>query len=164
MDMQGILGFKIWPIIAVLVIVSCKESKQTEELDALLTPQTSEEKHLIDVFLEACLQNTSNFTTMGMTQCTIEAYERWDYRMDSVSEALHNVLPIHIRYHFDESQQKWREYFDAQNDFSDALFSQSEGTMYIPIRVNNQVEILRERALLLEAFLKEAEILRKEGY
>jgi hypothetical protein len=99
-----------------------------------------------------------------MTQCTIEAYERWEYRMDSVSEALNNVLPIHIRYQFDESQQRWEEYFETQNDFSNALFSQSEGTMYIPIRVHNQVAVLRERTLLLEAFLKEAEMFHKEGY
>jgi hypothetical protein len=84
--------------------------------------------------------------------------------MDSVSEALNGMLPENIRYQFEESQQRWDAYFEAQNDFSDALFSQSEGTMYITIRVHNQLEILRERTLLLEAFLKEAEMLYKEGY
>jgi hypothetical protein len=162
--MPQLPGFKLWTIIVVLVIVSCKESKQTEELESLLSTQASEEKHLIDVFLEACLQDSSNFTTMGMTQCHIEAYERWEHRMDSISVVLHELLLEPIRYSFDESQQRWREYFEAQNDFSDALYSQSEGTMYIPIRVHNQVEILRERTLLLESFLKEAEMLPKEGH
>ena len=145
-------------------MTSCKDTTQRVESEVGSTLKAPVEKHTIDAFLEACLQDTSNFTTLGMTQCHIEAYERWEHRMDSVSEALNGMLPENIRYQFEESQQRWDAYFEAQNDFSDALFSQSEGTMYIPIRLNNQVKILRERTLLLEAFLKEAEMLYKEGY
>ena len=164
MDMQKKTHFKILTIIGFFVMTSCKDPAQRLESEVGSTLMTSVEEHPIDSFLEACLQDTSNFTTMGMTQWHIEAYERWEHRMDSISVVLHELLPAHIIYSFDESQQSWRDYFDAQNDFSDALFSQSEGTMYIPIRLNNQVEILRERTLLLEAFLKEAEMLYKEGY
>ena len=164
MRAQQLPAFKIMTIIGFFVMTSCKEAIQRTALEEVSSSRELGEKHAIDAFLEACLQDTSNFTTLGMTQCDIEAYERWEHRMDSVSEALHNMLPIHIRYQFDESQQRWEEYFEAQNDFSDALFSQSEGTMYITIRVHNQLEILRERTLLLESFLKEAEMFQKEGY
>ncbi|GGE15685.1 lysozyme inhibitor LprI family protein [Psychroflexus salis] len=139
-------------------MTSCKEPIQFGESEVGSTFKTSEEAHPIDDFLEACLQDTSNFTTMGMTQCNIDAYDRWEHRMDSISEVLHEVLPVHIRHLFDDSQQRWKEYFEAQNNFSDELFSQNKGTMYIPICAHYKVEVLRERTLLFESLLKEAEM------
>jgi hypothetical protein len=100
---------------------------------------------------------------MGMTQCNIDAYDRWEHRMDSISKVLHEVLPVHIRNLFDESQHKWQAYVEAQHEFSGELFSQSDGTMYIPIRVHYQVKVLRDRVLLLEALLKESEMLGVEA-
>jgi hypothetical protein len=146
-----------------ILAVSCNDYKREAVLEEHIINEEKEELHPIDILLAACLEDTHNFTTFGMTQCNIDAYDRWEHRMDSISEILHEVLPVHIRYLFDESQQRWKDYFEAQHAFSDALFNLSEGTMYIPIRVHYQVEVLRERVLLLEAFLKEAEMLGREA-
>lgn len=146
-----------------ILAVSCNDYKREAVLEEHILDDQKEELYPIDILLAACLADTNNFTTMGMTQCSIDAYDRWEYRMDSISKVLHEVLPIDIRYLFDESQQRWKDYFEAQEDFSGDLFNLSEGTMHIPIRVHYQVKVLRERVLLLEAFLKEAEMLGVEA-
>jgi len=117
-----------------------------------------EDKHPIDVYLDSCLQNPENYTTQGMNQCTMDAFERWESQMDTVIMQLIQVLPTHILNDFERSQQKWEVYYEAQADFSDELFSQSNGTMYSTIRIHNHLELIRERVLLLESFLKEAEM------
>jgi hypothetical protein len=35
--------------------------------------QETEKKHPIDLFLTAYLEDTNNYATMGMTQCTVNA-------------------------------------------------------------------------------------------
>jgi hypothetical protein len=84
--------------------------------------------------------------------------------LDSISGRFLQILPVNFRVDFDHSQRKCEEYADAQQDFSNEPFSHSNGTMYIPIRVNNHLEVLRERVLLLEAFLKEAEMMIEEEW
>jgi hypothetical protein len=152
-------------IFGMLTLFSCQH--EIEVTDPVLDDteeQQIEEKHPIDLFLTACLADTNNYTTMGMTQCTVDAYELWEQRLDSISGRLRQIIPAHIRADFERSQRKWEEYAEAQQDFSDELFSQMNGTMYIPIRVNNHLEVLRERVLLLEAFLREAEMLVGEEW
>ena len=146
-----------------ILAVSCNDYQREAVLEEHKLDNEKEALHPIDILLAACLEDTNHFTTMGMTQCNIDAYHRWEHRMDSISKALHEVLPVHIRYLFNESQQRWSEYVEKQEDFSDALFNLSDGTMYIPIRVHYQVKVLRERVLLLEALLKESEMLGAEA-
>jgi hypothetical protein len=146
-----------------ILAVSCNDYKREAVLEEHIHKEEKEALHPIDILLAACLEDTHNFTTFGMTQCNIDAYDRWEHRMDSISKVLHEVLPVHIRNLFDDSQQRWIGYIEAQHVFSGDLFSQNEGTMYIPIRVHYQVKVLRERVLLLEAFLKEAEMLGMEA-
>lgn len=157
--LSNILFVSLWLILA----VSCNDYQREAMLEEHKLDNEKEALHPIDILLAACLEDTNNFTTMGMTQCNIDAYDRWEHRMDSISKVLHEILPVHIRYLFDESQQRWSEYVEKQEDFSDALFNLSDGTMYIPIRVHYQVKVLRERVLLLEALLKESEMLGAEA-
>lgn len=163
MNKKSFLPNILFVIFLQIFAVSCNEYKRETALEEHILDDDKEELHPVDILLAACLEDTNHFTTMGMTQCNIDAYDRWEQRMDSISKVLHEVLPVHIRNLFDESQQRWRDYFEAQHAFSDTLFNQSEGTMYIPIRGHYQVKVLRERVLMLEAFLKEAEMLGVEA-
>lgn len=152
-------------IFGLLTLFSCQhEIEDTGPVLDQSEVQETDEEHPIDLFLTACLADTNNYTTMGMTQCTVDAHELWENRLDSISGRLRQILPVNIRADFERSQRKWEEYAEAQHDFSNELFSQSNGTMYIPIRVNNHLEVLRERVLLLEAFLREAEMLVREEW
>lgn len=149
----------------VLTLCSCQpEIEETNPVFDSIEVKEIEEKHPIDLFLTACLDDTNNYTTMGMTQCTVDTYELWEKRLDSISNHLRLILPDYMLGTFERSQRNWEEYAEAQADFSDELFSHSSGTMYIPIRVHNHLEVLRERVLLLEAFLKEAEMLVGEEW
>ena len=56
--------------------------------------------------MRACLADTNNYTTMGMTQYTVDAYERWEQQLDSISVRFRKILLEHIRHDFERSQQK----------------------------------------------------------
>lgn len=148
---------------SVLTLLSCQhEIEVTDSFMDQFEEQETEVIHPIDLFLTGCLEDTNNYTTMGMTQCTIDAFEQWEKQLDSVSARLREILPIEILELFERSQTSWDAYFEAQSAFSDELYSQTTGTMYIPIRVDNHLELLRERVLMLEDFLNEAETLNTE--
>jgi hypothetical protein len=141
-----------------IIIVACSHHKDEVICTVERADEIKEDKHPIDVYMDSCLQNPENYTTHGMNQCSLVAFEKWERQLDSVVNELRQVLPMHILNEFDRSQQKWEAYYEAQVDFSDELFSQSNGTMYSTIRIHNHLELIRERVLLLESFLKEAKM------
>jgi hypothetical protein len=150
-------------VISILLFLSLNACINSN-LDGELVLEESEcqnqwKKHTIDQFLDDCLSNSMNYTTVGMTQCTAEAYEKWKSEMDRLIQGLQEALPQHIQSSFEDSQSMWETYFQAQTEFSNLLFSQSNGSMYATIRVNNNLTVLKERVLLLDVFLKEAQML-----
>lgn len=154
-------------VIGVLFIFILSACTNSHEENVAVTKEKVDEhtdvKHSIDTFLDNCLADTMNFTTMGMTQCAVKASEQWGEALHGLVKQLNEILPETIRGEFDASQRNWETYFNAQIEFSNTLFSQSNGTMYSTIRVHNNMTVLRERVLLLEAFLKEAEMLSEFG-
>jgi len=114
-------------------------------------------RHQIDISLDTCLNGPYSSNTMGITNCLEVAYKNWQNRMDSISNRLIQISSPEIVNSFKTSQEKWEGYFKSQINFSNKLFENSEGTMYISLAVKNIVTILKRRVLLLEAHLREAE-------
>ena len=50
-------------------------------------------------------------------------------------------------------QNSWEAYRDHEFGFLAAMLNQKRGTMYIPIRIEYRIEVLKARALELERYL-----------
>jgi hypothetical protein len=51
------------------------------------------------------------------------------------------------------AQWEWIKYRDLDFKSIDSIYDTMDGTMYIPMRIDARMEVVRERALELKAFL-----------
>ena len=146
----------------VIVLMACSSPALESIQESEMEPPLVTSVHVVDAFLDNCLSDSTNYTTQGMTQCTYDAIEKWESHLDSVVMRLNEVLSGELKILFTASQTAWEIYRDEQFEFSNALFSQSSGTMYIPIRASKLLDVIRERALVLSSYLREAEMYAAE--
>ncbi len=114
-------------------------------------------KHPIDKAEEACIDKDGS--TAGMTKCADKAYVMWDKELNENYKALMKELSPKNRETLQAAQRKWMDYRDQEFKLIDAIYSQLEGTMYIPMRVEERIAIVKQRALKLGSHLE----LLKEG-
>ena len=110
-----------------------------------------EAKHPIDKTLEACIDK--NGSTAGMVQCTDKAYADWDKELNKNYAELMRQLKPAQKESLRLSQLEWIKYRDLEFKFIDSVYDRLEGTMYIPMRIDSRMEVVRKRALELKSFL-----------
>jgi uncharacterized protein YecT (DUF1311 family) len=106
--------------------------------------------HPIDKIHQSCVKKDS--TTIGMTNCTYEAYDMWDKELNKNYNELMNQLRPQGKQVLKAAQREWLEYRDKEFNLIDQIYSQLEGTMYIPMRVDDRLQIVKQRALLLKKY------------
>lgn len=115
------------------------------------SPAGQSAKDRIDKAEEACIDKDPS--TAGMTECAEKAYGMWDKELNRNYAALMKALSPKDRETLKAVQRKWIEYRDQEFKLIDAIYAQLEGSMYIPMRVEARIDIIRERALKLAAYL-----------
>jgi uncharacterized protein YecT (DUF1311 family) len=121
---------------------------------ALMTPAYAQEQTQspIDKALDACIEK--NGSTAGMTQCTETAFTAWDKELNrSYGEFMRQLKPAQ-KEALRLSQLEWIKYRDLEFKFIDAMYDSFEGTMYIPMRVDARLEVVKKRALELKHYLE----------
>ena len=108
-------------------------------------------KHPIDKMLEACLDKNS--TTAGMVDCISKADDRWDKELNRVYAELMKRLSPDARAKLKEAQVQWLKFRDSEFQLQGEIFSKLEGTMYIPMSADSQMQVVKKRALDLKAYL-----------
>jgi uncharacterized protein YecT (DUF1311 family) len=114
-------------------------------------------QHPIDKALEACIDK--NGSTAGMVQCTDKAYAAWDRELNQNYGELMRTLKATQKESLRLAQLEWIKYRDLDFKLIDALYDTMQGTMYIPMRIDARMELVKKRALELKGFLD----LVKEG-
>ncbi len=104
-------------------------------------------EHPIDKAEEACIDKDGS--TAGMTDCAEKAYVSWDRELNRNYNALSKKLSPRDREVLKAAQKKWLEYRDQEFKLIDTIYSQLQGTMYIPLRVEERIAIVKQRALKL---------------
>lgn len=104
-------------------------------------------KHPIDKAEEACIDKDGS--TAGMTNCAEKAYGMWDKELNKNYNALMNELSSKDKEVLRAAQKKWLECRDQEFKLIDAIYSQLEGTMYVPLRVEERISVVKQRALKL---------------
>ena len=106
--------------------------------------------HPIDQYQSKCIAKDS--TTSGMTNCTNGAISRWDKELNSVYANLISSLAPSEQQALREAQRQWILYRDAEFKLIDEMYKTKDGTMYIPMRAADRLEIIKTRALQLQAY------------
>ena len=101
----------------------------------------------IDKALDACTEK--NPSTAGMVECTEIAYKKWDQELNKNYQALLRKLKPADKQVLISSQRSWIAFRDNEFKLIDSLYDQLQGTMYIPMRYDARMEIVKHRALAL---------------
>ena len=108
-------------------------------------------QHPIDKALEACIDK--NGSTAGMVECTDKAYAAWDKELNKNYGELMRALKPAQKEALRLTQLEWIKYRDVNFKFIDSVYDTMDGTMYIPMRIDSRMEVVKKRALELKGFV-----------
>jgi uncharacterized protein YecT (DUF1311 family) len=112
-----------------------------------LTVQAKEKEHLIDKVLKNCLER--HYSTMETVQCLDQAYTSWDKELNRVYKLLEKQLQPADKQILKRAQLDWLKYRDNEFKVINMVYSQLQGTMYIPVSVDRKIEVVKKRVLEL---------------
>jgi uncharacterized protein YecT (DUF1311 family) len=106
-------------------------------------------RHPIDKALEACSEKDPS--NGGVITCTETAYKEWDQELNKNYETLMRRSKPAGRQLLKSSQLSWITYRNNEFRLIDNVYDQLQGTMYITMRYEKKMQIVRQRALALWA-------------
>ncbi|MGC4044605.1 MAG: DUF1311 domain-containing protein [Armatimonas sp.] len=110
------------------------------------------EKHEIDQKIEQMMAKEPR--TQGQIEILDKAYKLWDAELNRVYKKLYSKLPTAGKRQLQTSQRSWLSWRDAELKTIDAVFATTDGAqMYLPIRKEFRVDVVRARALALQRLL-----------
>ncbi|HEV7861009.1 MAG TPA: lysozyme inhibitor LprI family protein [Pyrinomonadaceae bacterium] len=136
---------KLFPLLLLLLLLPALALAQQETV------------YPIDKALEACTDK--NPSTNGTIQCTARAQEMWDKELNRNYNSLMGQLNPQGKLSLKAAQLDWLKYRDTEFKLIDNLYSNLQGTMYLPMLAWDQMSVVKKRALELKAYLD----LLKEG-
>ena len=92
-------------------------------------------------------------STGEMVQAEARGIELWDAELNRVYRLLQTKLPESDRRKLINSQRAWLTFRDANSELIRAVYEGAEGTMYRPVAVNAELQIVKERAENLRGYL-----------
>jgi len=108
-------------------------------------------QHPIDKALEACIDK--NGSTAGMVECTDKAYAAWDKELNKNYSELMRTLKPKQKEALRLAELEWIKYRDLDFRLIASIYDTMDGTMYIPMRIDARMEVVKKRALQLKGFL-----------
>jgi len=104
--------------------------------------------------LDRCLNDPANGSTAGQTHCEATASDDYDRRMNTAYATLMQKLPRQAAQQLRLSQRAWLAFRDSEAKARDALYGTRQGTMYVPMQASDATDVVRDRALLLESYVR----------
>lgn len=108
-------------------------------------------KHPIDKALEICTEK--NPATGGMVNCNEIAYKKWDQELNKNYQTLMSKLKPAGKQLLKSAQLSWITYRDNEFKLIDSIYDDIPGTMYIPMRIEEKMQIVKQRALALSSHI-----------
>jgi uncharacterized protein YecT (DUF1311 family) len=109
------------------------------------------QKHPIDKALDTCTEKDPS--TAGMVRCTDGAYKKWDQELNKNYRTLMARLKPAGKQLLKSAQLSWIAYRDNEFKLIDSIYDGIQGTMYIPMRIDEKMQIVKQRALALAGHL-----------
>lgn len=108
-------------------------------------------KHPIDEALDICTEKDP--ATAGMVRCTDVAYKKWDQELNKNYQTLMSQLKPAGKQLLKSTQLSWIAYRDNEFKLIDSIYDKIQGTMYIPMRIDEKMQIVKQRALALASHI-----------
>ena len=96
-------------------------------------------------------------STTGMVQATEKGRELWDAAMNKVYNQLMDALPAADKEHLKQAQRDWLAFRDSDLKLSYGVYGRMQGTMYRPMSVQAELEVVKTRTLQLRNYLELAQ-------
>ncbi|MFD0976778.1 lysozyme inhibitor LprI family protein [Salinimicrobium gaetbulicola] len=103
--------------------------------------------------LQDCLDSSENYSTKRMTDCVNTATEKWDAELNKAYKELLDLLMAEQKEKLKISQREWIEFRDKEIEFSNQLYYDLEGTMWIPVAAQTKLDLTKKRTIELESFI-----------
>ena len=113
----------------------------------------TEKEHPIDIELQNCLDSSENYTTKGMTDCVVRATKKWDEELNKNYLELLTLLTSEQKDKLKIAQRQWVEYRNKEIEFSNQLYNDMQGTMWIPVAAQTKLDLTRKRTIELESYI-----------
>ena len=88
-----------------------------------------------------------------MTDCVVQATEKWDLELNKNYQKLLNILTAEQKEKLKLTQREWVEYRDKEIEFSNQLYYDMQGTMWIPIAAETKLDLTRKRTVEPENYI-----------
>jgi uncharacterized protein YecT (DUF1311 family) len=129
-------------LVAILILLAA--------VPVVVNGQTKRE-HPIDKALTACMEKDPS--TAGMVECLNIAYEAWDKELNRVYGALMSKLPTEGKASLKAAQLEWIKYRDLEFKLISSVYSNLEGTMFIPMATDSRIGVIKRRVQELQDYL-----------
>lgn len=117
----------------------------------LALPLLADETSSIDKVEQKCLDKSQS--TVDMLRCTNKAYDDWDKEMNKSYNILMKKLPANQKSELLKAQKAWLVFRDNNQKFiKTSIWEGKQGTMFLPIAINEDVELVKQRALQLGSY------------
>lgn len=117
----------------------------------LALPLLADETYSIDKVEQKCLDKSQS--TADMLRCTNKAYDDWDKEMNKSYNLLMKKLPANQKSELLKAQKAWLVFRDNNQKFiKTSIWEGKQGTMFLPIAINEDVELVKQRALQLGSY------------
>ena len=120
---------------------------------SVITYGQADSEYQIDKELQFCLDLSENYTTKGMTDCVIKATEKWDIELNKSYKELLNLLTTEQKEKLKIAQREWIEYRDKEIEFSNQLYYDLQGTMWIPVAAQTKLNLTRNKTIELKSYI-----------
>ena len=108
-------------------------------------------EHSIDKTMGVCVDKDPS--TAGMTQCIFTAAEAWDKELNKNYNRLMAKLGAKQKQTLKAAQLEWIKYRDAEYKLIDDVYFGLQGSMYVPMRAEDRLRVVKKRALELASYL-----------
>lgn len=92
-------------------------------------------------------------TAAGMANCLFEGYEMWDEELNRVYRELRGRLGPEGQAALKATQLAWLGHRDLEFALIDDVYSGFDGAMYIPMRVEDRMNIVKNRVMELKSYI-----------
>jgi uncharacterized protein YecT (DUF1311 family) len=110
------------------------------------------DQDLIDKALDACLAKPEGASTLGMVECTGDAIQAWDKRLNEVYKRVMRGLDPKSQELLRASQRRWVAFREAEHDAMEGPWRQDRGTIMRVLTANADLSAIKERVRELELY------------
>lgn len=99
------------------------------------------------------MDSSENYTTIQMVECVNTAIDKWDTELNKAYKKLSDLLSPEQKEKLKLAQREWIIYRDKEIEFSNKLYADLKGTMWVIIAAQTKLDLIRKRTTELENYI-----------